>query len=249
MKKLLFETLPDDHVVRLALIVLQSDITIEDEFRYYFSDLPVSLLVNRIPFENEVTVETLQQMEAHLATSMSLFPLDAEFDSLGYGCTSGALHIGNEAIANRVQQCRPCQTVTNPMQAAIRAMQHVGATNIAYLAPYSEAVSQTMIDRFEEKGINVAAAATFNENQDKMVGRIAPSSIQQAALDLADNDDVDAVFVSCTNMKCAHIIPVIESLSNKIALSSNQVLAWDMARQCGMAERIHNKGRLFGWKA
>jgi maleate isomerase len=249
MDKLNFETLAADHTTRLGLIVLQSDVTIEDEFRYFLEGLPVNLLVNRIPFENEVTVETLRKMQSHLTKSMSLFPIDAEFDSMGYGCTSGALHIGDKHIAELVSSTRPCKSITNPMQAAIEAMRHIGAKRIAYLAPYSKEVSQTMVDMFEENSIEVPVACTFDEKQDMIVGRIAPSSIQQACLELCAKEKVDAVFVACTNMKCAHIIPEIERQTGIVATSSNQALAWHMTKLAGLNNQINNKGRLFECKA
>ena len=245
MQTLSFETLAADHVHRMGLVVLQSDVTIEDEFRYFFEGIPLSLMVNRIPFENEVTVETLKQMQGHLSASMELFPLDAEFDCLAYGCTSGALHIGDQQIAELVSNTRPCKSVTNPMQAAIAGMRHMGASNIAYLAPYSQAVSQTMVDEFEKNNIRVAAAATFDEKQDMIVGRISPQSIQQACIDLVQENDVDAVFVSCTNMKCAHIIPEIEKQTGVLAMSSNQALAWHMTKLIKLDSKIIGKGRLF----
>ncbi len=245
MKRLKFDTLAADHVTRLGLIVLQSDVTIEDEFRFYLEDLPVSLLVSRIPFENEVTVDTLKQMKGHITNSMSLFPVDAEFDCLGYGCTSGALHIGGSDIAKLVNQSRRCETVSNPMLAAINAMQRLGANKIAYLAPYSKTVSQTMVDEFEANDIGVVAAATFDEKHDMIVGRISPLSIKQACLDLVTAHQVDAVFISCTNMKCAHIIPEIERETGVIAISSNQALARHMVHLSKLNANIENKGRLF----
>jgi len=245
MQTLEFDVLPADHAPRMGLIVLQSDVTIEDEFRYYFEGVSLNLLVNRIPFENNVTIETLRQMEGHLTKSMSLFPLGAEFNCFGYACTSGALHIGTDRIAELVTQSRRCENVTNPMHAAIQAMQHVGIKRIAYLAPYSQQISQTMVDEFEQQSIDVIAAATFNEKLDQVVGRISPRSIEEAAIALATRHSVDAVFVSCTNMKCAHIIPRIEARSDVLALSSNQVLVWHMAKQADVQHSFVSKGRLF----
>ena len=66
MDKINYELLARDYTKYLGLIVLQSDVTIEDEFRYYYQNQPVSLMVNRIPFENEVTAETLKKMEGHI---------------------------------------------------------------------------------------------------------------------------------------------------------------------------------------
>jgi maleate isomerase len=248
MQLLNFDTLPDDHITKLGLIVLQSDVTIEDEFRFFFDGLPVSLMVSRIPFENEVTVETLKQMEGHISNSMSLFPIDAEFNCVGYGCTSGALHIGHAPIGALVNEARTTQAVTNPMLSAVTAMQHIDAKKIAYLAPYSQEVSQTMVDEFERNGIEVAVSATFNESQDRIVGRISPESIKQASIEITKQKEVDAVFVSCTNMKCAQIIPEIEAATGIVATSSNQVLAWHMAKLANIkfdsASSVLEKGRL-----
>ena len=75
MKTADYELIPAGDLIQLGMIVLQSDVTIEDEFRYYFADARVSLLVNRIPFENEVTAETLADMARHLKQAAALFPL------------------------------------------------------------------------------------------------------------------------------------------------------------------------------
>ena len=249
MKTLRYELLPEDDTTQLGLIVLQSDVTIEDEFRYYFEDQSVSLLANRIPFENEVTPETLKQMALHVGNTTALFPITSKFDAVGYACTSGALHIGSDRIQALVQEHRECPHVTNPMKAAITALRHIDAKNIAFLAPYSQHVSQTMIDKIQQSGITISHSATYDESQDALVGRITPQSIRQAATDLcreaaAEDIKIDAIFIACTNMKCARVIPEIEEETGIYALSSNLVLAWDMARLAGNPLQSTTKGKL-----
>lgn len=246
MEKVHYELLEPDHIKQLGLIVLQSDVTIEDEFRFYFADQPISLYVSRIPFENKVTAKTLKQMENHLSNTMSLFPLETEFDALGYACTSGALHIGGEKIAKLVTECRPCKQVTDPLIAALNAFKSIDAKKIAYLGPYSEKVCAGMIDYFNnDEDIEVIAAASYDEAEDRFVGRISPQSIQRDAINLAKNNpEVEAVFIACTNMKCAHVLPEIEAQTGIPALSSNQVLAWDLARSIGV-KLDASKGRIF----
>ena len=58
----------------IGLIVLQSDETIETEFRTIFS-ASIPLYHSRIPSAPEVTPETLIRMEKHLAQTSALFPL------------------------------------------------------------------------------------------------------------------------------------------------------------------------------
>ncbi len=232
MKTSTYDLIPENNVKQIGLIVLQSDVTIEDEFRNYFKDAGISLLVSRIPFENEVTVESLQNMAGHLKKSTSLFPLTHSFDAVGYACTSGAMQIGDKKIASLIQSERPANFVTNPMQAALTAFKHLGVKNIGYIGPYSAAVCQTMINHIEANGHNVPHAIIFDEEEDKYVGRISPETIYDTAINLKEmaGEEIDAIFISCTNMKCISILPNIKAVTGIPALSSNMVLAWDLAR-------------------
>ena len=58
MKTIGYQLIPENAQIHLGMVVLQSDVTIEDEFRRYFADTDLSLLVSRIPFEDEVTEKT-----------------------------------------------------------------------------------------------------------------------------------------------------------------------------------------------
>lgn len=240
MKTASYDLIPENDLVQLGLIVLQSDVTLEDEFRQYFKDAQVSILVSRIPFENEVTAETLQDMAGHLTKSTSLFPLTHSFDAVGYACTSGAMQIGSEKIASLIQAERPARFVTNPMQAALNAFESLGARSIGYIGPYSATVCQTMIDHIEASGFNVPHAIIFDEEEDKYVGRISPETIYKRATELAEmaGDEIDAIFISCTNMKCISVLPKIKADTGIPALSSNMVLAWDLARSSGIPFEI-----------
>jgi hypothetical protein len=54
MKNQLRITSPWPCEKKLDLIMLHSDVTIEDNFVYYYAGKDVNLFVNGIPFENEV---------------------------------------------------------------------------------------------------------------------------------------------------------------------------------------------------
>jgi len=235
MEKLNYQLLKPDFIKRLGLIVLQTDETIEDEMRFYFKDQTISLLLSRIPFESEVNAATLKQMESYLGQSMSLFPLEAEFDAFAYACTSGAMQIGSKKIAALVSETRLCHYVTDPLNSAIAALKSINVNNIVFLAPYSKKVSTSMMDFLSNKNIKIVSSAIYDEPLDNYVARISPQTIQRDAIKLVQNNpDVDAIFIPCTNLKCAHIIPQIEAQTNIPTISSNQVLAWDLARQIGL---------------
>ena len=236
MKMAEYVLTPAGDLIQLGMIVLQSDVTIEDEFRFYFADARVSLLVNRIPFENEVTAETLAGMAHHLKQAAALFPLTHSFDAMGYACTSGAMQIGSARVSELINSECPCDYVSNPMQAALLAFEQLGAKKIGYIGPYSKQVCQSMIDHIEAGGFTVSHAVSFDEEHDEYVGRIAPESIYDTAMALAAEagQSIDAIFIACTNMKCASVLDKITAESGVPALSSNKVLAWDLARSSGI---------------
>ena len=236
MKTLDYQLIPEGAQIRLGMIVLQSDVTIEDEFRRYFTGADLSLLVSRIPFEDEVTEKTLGDMAHHLTQSTALFPVAHTFDAIGYACTSGAMQIGSDRIRQLIADERGCDYVSDPMKAALLAFESLGARNIGYLAPYSTPVCATMIQHIESQGFRVTHSASFDEEHDQLVGRISPDTIHKTAIELiaSAEGDIDALFIACTNMKCATVLDRVTSQTGVKALSSNKVLAWDLARAAGV---------------
>ena len=60
---------------------------------------------------------------------------------------------------------------------------------------------------FKREELDVIAAVSFNNDDDNIVGQISPESIQEACEEVGVHEDVEAVFVSCTNMRAIHKIP------------------------------------------
>ena len=72
---------------------MESDQTMEWEFRS-FTDLPgVSFYHARLANDIVVTPETLVKMEAELPVAARILPAYMCLKSIGYGCTSGSTHI------------------------------------------------------------------------------------------------------------------------------------------------------------
>lgn len=81
-----------------------------------------------------------------------------------------------------------------------------------------------------EAGIDVVAFASFDEPIEERVVRIKAQSIVDAAQDLGQGMGLDALFLSCTNLRTLTAIPEIETARDMPVLSSNLVLAWHMAQ-------------------
>ena len=235
-----YATVPDLDPA-LGLIVLQADETLEGDMRAMLP-LETALYISRVPSGDDVTPETLGAMAAHLTASAALLPKAARFASVGYGCTSGSAEIGSDRVAGFIHDGVATDHVTNPLAALIAACGALGVTRLALLSPYVAEVSATLRTALAGQGITTPAFGSFDEAEESKVVRIAPESIVAAAVDLAGQGGTEAIFLSCTNLRTLGVIDLIEARTGLPCLSSNQVLAWDMARQSGIRAKI--PGRL-----
>ena len=217
----------------LGLIVLQVDETIEQDFRRLFPARDVALHITRIPSGDELTPDTIAAMALALPAAASLLPPAAAFGAVGYACTSGTTLIGADRVRELVSGAVRTRHVANPLSASIAALQAVGARRVGIVSPYIDSVAVPIRRAFEAAGFDVPATLSFGEEIEARVARIDPVSILKAGQAVAAQAPVDAVFLSCTNLRTLDIIDPLERALGIPVISSNQALAWHMARQTG----------------
>ncbi len=127
----------------------------------------------------------------------------------------------------------------------IAACRHLGVSKIGLVTPYIAAVSAAMRALLEENQINVVEFGSFEQIEDAVVARITPESIFDAICKVGKAKNVDAVFASCTSLQSFDIIDKAEAVLGKPVITSNQALAWHMAKLAGVTDMIHGPGRLF----
>ncbi len=228
----------------LGLVVLQADEVIEQEFRRLFPTGDVALYVTRIPSGADLTAETLAAMEVVLPQAAGLLPPSVAFAVVAYACTSGATVIGPARVEALVRGAVRTAAVTDPLCAATAAFGALGVRRIGLVSPYVAAVSAALRTELEAAGVAVVAFGSFEEQVEARVARIAPDSIAAAALEIGSRDDVEAVFLSCTNLRALDVIEAVERALGKPVVSSNQALAWQMARLAGIGPLDSRFGRL-----
>jgi len=219
-----------DRPATLGLVVLQVDETIEQDFRRLFVGPDVSLHVSRIPSGANLTPDTIAQMAIDLPHATSLLPPAAQFDVIGYACTSGTTLIGADKVTKLVSEHANTQAVTNPLSATIAAFNSLDVQSVAIVSPYIASVAQPIQNAFEGAGFRVPATVSFGEQVEANVARIDPASIHAAALEIGKAAGVDAVFLSCTNLRTLDIIGDLEHRLGRPVVSSNQALAWHMSQ-------------------
>lgn len=237
-------TLDTDRPTQIGLVTLQSDETIERDFRMLLP-ADVELLVSRVPSGATVSLDSLCAMEANLTASARLLPEGADLAAVGYGCTSASAAIGAARVAELIKAGVPTPHVSDPLTSLIAACRAGGIAKIGLVSPYVASVSHRLIKGLEAAGIAVTSFGSFDEPLEERVVRISRQSVRDAAVHVGQGGDCEAVFLSCTNLRALEVIDEIEATLGFPVLSSNQVLAWHLGRLAGFAERCTRIGRVF----
>lgn len=233
------------HRASIGLVVLATDATIEHEWRQMMQLPGVALYESRIHNAAQINEASLAAMEKDIASSTALIRPGSELDVVAFGCTSGAMVIGEQQVAARIHEARPGVAWTTPITAALHGIKTLQAKRIALLTPYVKSVNDWMAQFIEAQGVRVVRVGSFEHENDNEVSRIDAQSIAAAVRSLAADPQVDAVFVSCTSLRLIDQIVQLESQIKKPVLSSNHGMAWHALRLAGVTDHLPQFGRLF----
>lgn len=234
---------PDAAGLRLGMIVLSTDETLEHDARQVMAGRDVNLMHARIPSLADVTPETLQTMAGAMTGTAALLPTG--LDAIAYACTSGATVIGPGEVERLVQKAHPGVPVTNPMSAVIAALKALRADRIGLVTPYVASVTAPMRAYLAEHGIETVSEVSFGEGDDRRVARISEASTRAAMLKAGRAAGVQAVFASCTNLRTFGVIEEVEAELDLPVISSNSAMLWNLIGLAGGLAKGRGPGRLF----
>jgi maleate isomerase len=229
----------------IGLLVLATDQTMEHEFRWLLRQPGVAFYESRLFNDFDITPETLRAIGPRIAPCAELILPGIPLDVVAFGCTSAAMTLGEEAVFAEIHKVRPKVACTTPVTAALAAFEALGAKNIALLTPYAPQINAGLIAYFRGRGVNIAAAATFDRRDDREAARISVASIEAATQRLAATPGIDAIFVSCTSLRVAEAVARLERRGGAPVTSSNHAMAWHSLRLAGIDDVLPNAGRLF----
>jgi len=227
----------------LGMILLSTDLTLERDIHRVIQDSSVAVYINRVTYNNPMTVENLAALEASLKqAAIDLLP-GAKLDAIAFACTSGGIAIGPEKVLLRLEEGQPGVPSTTPISAAMDAFKAMKISKIALLTPYHDKINQPIHAYIEENNVAVMSMSTFDMDSDINVARIPPEAIVNAA-QIADHSDAQALFLSCTALRSMECIDALEKRLGKPVLSSNQVMLWRLLRLAGWKNKIEGFGKL-----
>jgi maleate isomerase len=243
-----FEHTLDEGIGRRAaigLIALATEHTVEHEWRTLLARDGVTFFTTRVANSVDINPDSLAAIARGISTSMSVLLPGADLDVVAFGCTSATVVIGEEEIFSLIRDVRPGVACTTPITAAQQALKALKANRIAILTPYVKSVTTAISAYLQARGFDVRALGSFENGNDHEVAHIDEKSLEAAALAIGRAADIDAVFVSCTNIRLAALIPSLESRLGKPVISSNYAMAWHALRLAGIADRVPEAGMLF----
>jgi maleate isomerase len=230
---------------RIGLVILATDHTTEVDFQRMVASERIGLYTARIVYANPTTPENLRRMQPRLSEGASLILPDEPLDAICYSCTSASVVIGDEAVEAAIRSAKPGVPVVTPPLAAVAGLKALGARRISVLTPYTIETSRPMAAYFSGHGFEIARFTCLGFDDDREMARISHASLIEAAVE-ATAADSDALFISCTALRAAGVVPAIERAIGRPGVSSNLATAWQCLALCGETGPRSALGRLMG---
>ena len=230
---------------RIGLLALANDLIVERDFMNLRPDDEVMIFTNRIPFEQDCTVESLRTVAPRLAGAASLILPGSRLDALVYACTSGTAVLGVEQVTALLRSARPESACVTPITAAWAAFEALGIRRIAVLTPYTGDVAGTLVAALAEGGLIPVATTNMGIEKSADISAVTPASIHAGAL-AADAPEAEGLFISCTDFRALDVVARIERDLGKPVVTSNQAMFRMALRAAGHAAPLAGPGRLLG---
>lgn len=228
---------------RIGLIVLANDYALERDFMNLRPSDDVAIFVTRIANTSECTVKTLQAMAPRITAAAQLLVPQGRLDCIAYGCTSGTVAIGYQAICDHIHVARPAITCITPITASLAALDQFRAQRLAVLTPYTDNVNDMIASHLLHNGKTIAGFSSFGIEDNEQMAALSGESIFRAGLE-ADRPDADALFISCTAIRAVDIADRLEQRLGKPVVTANQALFWQALRASGCGSRVQGCGDL-----
>jgi len=217
---------------------------IEKDFIKIIKDKEIDFFVNRIECFNPLTKENLIKMSEKVTEVTKDILPDEKIDCVAYGCTSGTIAAGFDAIQKKIKDAKPEAIVTTPSTASIKALKKLNVNKVAIFTPYSKKLNDEVLDFFKKENFEIKANSYFNIESDIDIGKVDPNYLYEVLSNMNLNG-AEALFVSCTALPALSIINKLEEKLNKFVLSSNQTLIWDSLNAIGYKNNVEGFGKLF----
>jgi maleate cis-trans isomerase len=223
----------------VGLMVPAPNVVLEDDFAGWAPSL-CRLHVNRL-FAASKRPDDMRQNLADLTASVPecarLLGMTGP-QVIAFGCTSGSFYRGADWETETCATIRSETGVADVVltaRAAVQALHALGARRIAVASPYPPQVNDSMCSYLHAHGLEVTSLQVLDAWRGGGIPKLSAGQIEALVLSTA-YPQADAVFVSCTNLRAAALVPRLEALTGRPVVTSNQATFW----ACMRAARVQH---------
>lgn len=164
-----------------------------------------------------------------------------------YGCTSATLTHGrgfDRDLAARIKERSGAVSLTaaGSLVAAIRALD---ARRVGFSSPYLGEINDQAVAFLSDHGIETVARADIGRELGNYgQGELTPDEVFDLAMRV-NEPGVEAIVLSCTDMRSVEAVDRIEAATGKPVVTSNQAMVFGLCRALGLPRPNGAPGRLF----
>ncbi len=164
-----------------------------------------------------------------------------------YGCTSATLTHGvafDRDLAAKIRDRSGAVSLT-AAGSLIRAVRALGVTKVGFASPYVGDINDRAVSFLADEGIATAMQADIGRalgNYEQ--GELTPAEVFGLAM-RADGTAVEAIVLSCTDMRAVEAIERIEAATGKPVVTSNQAMIFALCQELKLPQPNSAPGRLF----
>ncbi len=172
-------------------------------------------------------------------------------DLILYGCTSATLAQGPEfdqTFRQQIEQHTAIPTIT-AASSLIEVLTDLNIKNFAFTSPYVTSLNDYAIDFIEAYQFKcVGRLDTPAPLSNNAVAALTPEQVLEMAI-AVNNENAEAIVLSCTDMRATEAIAAIESELHKPVITSNQAMMYAALRRLSIsptdsAIQDHQLGKL-----
>jgi maleate cis-trans isomerase len=194
-----------------------------------------------IPDEAQMQGLGASDLEEPLRLLMGVKP-----DVVIYGCTSATLTHGpkfDRELTAQIKASSGAATVT-AAGALVHALKALNIQKTGFASPYVPAINEMAIGFLKQEGIEVVSRSEVTETlSNDGQGALSPQAVFELGL-RADNQDAEALVLSCTDMRSVEIIEELEAKVGKPVVTSNQAMLYQALQAIGYSEPLAGFGML-----
>jgi maleate isomerase len=238
---------------RIGLLIPKRCTTMEPELARLVPE-GVSVHAHRIDLQETTLAELGKMQKGILHASRVVGAIGA--DVIVLGCTTSSM-LGGPAYDVKIMRAMTRVTGTPAITTAtavVRALKRLKVQKVAIGTPYTDEVNELLRQFLEVQGLKVVSLKGLGYSKSispyplarkpvSGTGLLEPAVAYRLGCDV-DNDEAEAILLSCTNLRTIEIIGALEKNRGKPVVTSNQATLSLALEVMGIKEPVAGFGRL-----